>query len=91
MPHFDFTVSLIPPVGSWTRTQVLGLSGQHLYWPSGQPFSMNVTLYLHLPSEETQVLGIGLVLCIQMLKSELQDLVISRTCVNLALQFKAIG
>jgi hypothetical protein len=52
---------------------------------------MNVTLYLHLPSEETQVLGIGLVLCIQMLKSELQDLVISRTCVNLALQFKAIG
>lgn len=39
----------------------------------------------------SQVLGIGLVLCIQMLKSELQDLVISRTCVNLALQFKAIG
>lgn len=65
---------------------------------------MNFTLYLHHPSEENQVLGVGLVLCILMLKSEPQDLITTQTwefsrtptftdlrCVNLAPQCKAIG
>lgn len=40
---------------------------------------MNFTLYLHHLSEENQVLGVGLVLCILMLKSEPQDLITTQT------------